>query len=232
MVNRNMRWTLETLHKPAFELLDAAQFFCTPVMGDGLPDQTVKNWTVRGFLRPVMGKRGKKDVRRYTAADLLRIFIASHLVWQHTSLTAAFLAAECGVERIEHFIRSGEFPVSPDQEHWVSFEDHGESTTRYTGNDRTNFWVQRSFSSNGIVHAPLMPRVEWGLTQPPAKTEVINLDLYLKCFLAAFCTRDVASDLSAKVLPSWDKTASEPVTLFEKFISDLEARVRRETSAS
>ena len=225
-----MKWTLETLIRPAFELLDTMGFFFMPAMGDKLPDQTVKNWTVRGFLHPVMGKRGKKDVRRYTAADLLRIYIASRLVWQHTSVTAAFIAADCGVERVEGFIKSGRFPSQPEEEHWITFRDNGETSHRYTGNAVTNFWVEPAYFLNGIVHAPLMPRMEWEGADYDEKFEFFNLDRAIKRFFETFYDVDIDANLQAKITRMVDRYTMGAPTQFDEYMDALEARMKEEAS--
>ena len=225
-----MRWTLETLRRPAFELLDTMGFFFLPATGDKLPDQTVKNWTVRGFLHPVMGKRGKKDVRRYTVADLLRIYIASRLVWQHTSVKAAFIVADCGVERVEGFIKSGRFPSEPEEEHWITFRDSGENSDRYTGNDITNFWVEPAYFLNGIVHAPLMPRMEWKFADYDEKFEFFNLDRSIKRFFETFYDIDIYEDLQAKITRLVDQYAMGFANQFDEYMDALEARIKLEAS--
>lgn len=223
-----MTWTLETLHRPAFELLDAAQFVHATGMGDKLPDGAVKNWTVRGFLAPTMGKRGKKDVRRYTAADLIRIYIVSRL--QHTSLKAAFLAAECGVERIEGFIKGGKFPFEVSDEYWVTFLDEGDDSHRYTGNDVTNFWVEKSFTNEGHVCGPLIANFGDHGMDVIMKQETFNLDAALKRFFLVFYDIDRECHLEDKM----DRITGLPIkqedTEFLTFLGTVRQKLAAETT--
>lgn len=179
-----MRWTLQNLHEPVFELFEAGCLAATPDV-DRMPQDAVRNWVKRGFLNPRMGKRGKKDVRLYSLADLLKIFVASALTSQHTSLTASFIAGEILVERLEAHIKSNVFPVEVEADHWLVFQDDDGSTERFHDNEETNFWLLKSFIHEGKSYPPLIPYIDWSFPSAQ-KQEVFNADALIRKFVLHF----------------------------------------------
>lgn len=179
-----MRWTIQSIQEPVFELFEAAIFVGIPD-GDRMPDVSIKNWVARGFLSPPLGKRGKKSLRLYSVSDLLRVFVVSSLIRQHTSIEASFICAERLLDRLKDQIKGGHLVTEPEQEYWLMFSDAGSSTEEFTQNERTNFHLAVAYVNERGAFPPLC-------SLPPhsapfeEKQETFNADRLIAKFIRSF----------------------------------------------
>lgn len=173
-----MRWSRESLLNPVFDNGDAVYF------ANGARE-AVRTWAKRGFINPKPGKYGKKNIRLYSAADLLQIFTATGLLMQHTSVHAAFLAGSRIVDRLMEILDGSKFPHLPADEYWLFFEDSDDTTQEYIQNSRVNFHLVKSYSKKGYIGPPSVGGMQHSLFFE-VKTEYFNADQIVKKFLALF----------------------------------------------